>query len=174
MRLLGACLFIIILSATAAFADIYYWTDKNGETHLADSLEKVPQEYRGVVKIRKTHASDSGAVEAVPEKAAPEAAQEVELYGEHPLDWWKEQFKKFRADINNLTASIMAKKEFIRFFEAGLRHGQIFEKKDADTYDGYKSALTEDEAKSVTLLAEQEELRRKARILGVPKTLWAE
>lgn len=174
MRLLGACLFIIILSATSAFADIYYWTDKDGMTHLADDMEKVPQEFRASVKIRKTRSSDSTAVEAEPATVPNGVSQEVELYGEHPLDWWKEQFRKVQADINSLASSIFAKKEFVRLFETGRRSGQIFEKKDVETYESYKKTLVEDEAKSASLLAEQEELRRKARILGVPKALWGE
>lgn len=174
MKLLGVCLLTILLCASAAFADIYYWTDKDGNTHLADDMEKVPQEYRASVKIRKTRSSDSRPVEAAPPKAQHETSQEVELYGDYPLDWWKEKFWKFKAEIKNLEGSISAKKEFIRLFEAGRRKGQIFEKKDIDTYESYGATLADDEAKMAALQAEQEELRRKARILGVPKTLWGE
>ncbi|OGQ59630.1 MAG: hypothetical protein A3J24_05750 [Deltaproteobacteria bacterium RIFCSPLOWO2_02_FULL_53_8] len=64
--------------------------------------------------------------------------------------------------------------DFVRLFEIGRRSGQIFPKKDVITYESYKEAIAAEEAKVTSLKAELEEWRRKARILGVPKTLWDE
>ncbi|MBI5885899.1 MAG: DUF4124 domain-containing protein [Deltaproteobacteria bacterium] len=152
---------------------IYSWTDNDGSVHITDSMEKVPAKYRSKVKIRKaTESRPSNVAEPSGDGAQPQP--ETELYGDHPLDWWKEAFRKLKNDIGGLESSIIAKRNFVKLVETGMRVGQLYESKDVETYEQYRKELPDDEARLDSLKAEQEELRRKARIVGVPKTLWGE
>ncbi|MBE7415565.1 MAG: DUF4124 domain-containing protein [Deltaproteobacteria bacterium] len=46
-------LFAALILAPPAYAELYYWTDGQGNVHITDSLEKVPQEWRGKVRVQK-------------------------------------------------------------------------------------------------------------------------
>lgn len=152
---------------------IYSWTDTDGSVHITDSMEKVPIKYRSKVKVRKATESRPTNV-AEPSGAGAQPKPETELYGDHPLDWWKEAFRKLKNDMGALESGIFAKRNFVKLVETGVRVGQLYESKDVETYEQYRKELPEDEARLDSLKADQEELRRKARIVGVPKTLWGE
>lgn len=152
---------------------IYSWTDKDGNVHITDSLEKVPQRYRSKVKVRKATEPERSD-EAAPLKVYEKPQSEIEFYGDHPLDWWKEVFRKLQNDIGSLESGIAAKRQFVELFEKGARMGQRYESKDIDSYEQYKKGLPADEARLDSLRVDLDELRRKARIAGVPKSLRGE
>lgn len=164
---------VLLFTASAVCAEIYQWTDKNGVVHMTNEPSKVPEEYRGQIKIFKPSKKESppeqGAVQQAPERGAG-----VELYGDEPLEWWKENFRKKREDLQAKDQGIAAKKDFIRMFEGGRRSGQIFETKDVDRYEAYKKELSADEAGASALKDEISELVRKAKINGVPRTVYGE
>lgn len=172
---------VFFLAATA-HADIYQWKDKAGNTHITDSLEKVPREYRSKVEVRKTGPrqapQEKGPIQSAPaagvgeEVAPPDVGQEV--YGDKTIEWWKGEFAKRMKEISDMETAIDAKRQFISVFEKGRRVGQIYDKKDVDTYERYKQEVVDDEAKLVKLKDELEELRRQARFAGVPKEVRGE
>jgi len=179
MKSFFAAIAVVVFLAANAYADIYQWKDKSGSTHITDSLEKVPKEYRNKVEVRKT---------APPEKAAPSVAPAAtgdsagtppldpgqELYGDKPLDWWKGEFGRRTKEITKIETDLDAKRRFISIFENGRRMGQIYEQKDIETYERYIKEVEEDDANLTKLKAELEELRRQARFGGVPRDVRGE
>jgi len=69
MRLLLS-LSIVIFFATVASADLYFWQDKDGNAHIADKIEKVPEEYRDKVRVQKS-SEPSVAANPAPSKETP-------------------------------------------------------------------------------------------------------
>ncbi len=45
-KALMAAFFLFLMPISAAYADFYSWTDKNGFDHATDDISKVPEEYR--------------------------------------------------------------------------------------------------------------------------------
>lgn len=162
----------IVLAASVAYAEIYQWTDKNGVVHMTNELSHVPEEYSDQLKTfkpSKKNTQDEPAVQSEPARNAG-----PELYGDEPLEWWKENFRKKREDTQAAEQSIAAKKEFMKMFEGGRRGGQIYDAKDVDRYETYKKELPTDESRVNALKDEINELTRKAKINGVPKTVYGE
>ena len=62
-----------ILPLTAS--DFYEWTDENGVTHFASSLDEVPAKYRGQAKAPKPSATSKAAPASVAPKAGPATAE---------------------------------------------------------------------------------------------------
>ncbi|MBI5562159.1 MAG: DUF4124 domain-containing protein [Deltaproteobacteria bacterium] len=177
MKPMRLALLIVFLSASVAYADFYYWKDADGVTHMADSMEKVPQEYRTKVKVRTTpHRAPEPEAPASSPRTSGETQQPqpVEEYGDHTLEWWKESFRRLKSEIERLEADLNAKRDFVSLVETGMRVGQLYEAKDVERYNNYKKEIPDDEAKLASLKDEREELRRKAKIVGVPKALWEE
>lgn len=50
-RWIFLCSSIFVLWTATAFAELYTWTDRNGDTHYADRMDSVPPEYRDQVKV---------------------------------------------------------------------------------------------------------------------------
>lgn len=168
-----ACICLFLSSASYSYADIYQWTDKDGVVHITTEYEKVPEAYRDAVKTFKptkrqeTPASD-GALRQEDRQKGPE------LYGDETLEWWAVHFKKKRLDISNLGNSIAGKRGFIDIFENGRRVGQLFEPKDVDKYNQYKAEIPGDEARLKDMKDDLDEFIRKAKIHGVPKSVYGE
>lgn len=75
-----AIVLAVFAVCTDLHADIYKWTDEDGVTHFATSLEDVPERYRDQVETRVSTPEPERAAEAVPAKesetAAPQDADE--------------------------------------------------------------------------------------------------
>ncbi|TAN62010.1 DUF4124 domain-containing protein [bacterium] len=162
----------IMLTASASYAEIYQWTDKNGVVHMTNEVSRVPEEYRDQLKTFKPSKKNNQNEPAVQSEPTQNAGPE--LYGDEPLEWWKENFRKKREDAQAVEQSIAAKKEFMKMFEGGRRGGQIYDAKDVDRYEAYKKELPADESRVNTLKDEINELTRRAKINGVPKTVYGE
>lgn len=173
MKKIFLTLLAVSFLASSALADLYQWTDKEGVLHLTNDIGSVPEDYRGKVKVYKSAPAEKKK-EAVPEAQPPEQEKGEELYGDQTLDWWKETFRKKTEDLQALEAGYNAKKQFIAVFEGGRRFGQVFSTEDVETYNRYLKELPRDEASLNALKDELSELRRKARILGVPKSVRGE
>jgi hypothetical protein len=66
LMLMGLC------TATAAYAsELYTWTDKDGVTHIASSLEDVPKVYRDQVSILGSEPESGTAVDVPPQADEP-------------------------------------------------------------------------------------------------------
>lgn len=162
----------------SAHADWYRWTDDEGKLHITDDIGTIPDEKRFEMEVFKLTApvdkarQGRPAPEARPSAAAPATGEKApELYGDETLQWWKETFMKLGREIDELSAAIEAKTKFVEIIESGRRVGQIYAETDVRTYEAYKAELPGDNARLTELTAEREELRRKARIVGVPKLI---
>ncbi|MBI5970241.1 MAG: DUF4124 domain-containing protein [Deltaproteobacteria bacterium] len=179
MKSLLTAMAIVVLLAANAYADIYQWEDKSGAIHMTDSMEKVPQEYRRKVTVRITAPQEKSSPSVAPattgsDAGAPPSDAAQELYGDKPLEWWKGEFGKRTKEITKLETDLDAKRQFISIFEKGRRLGQIFEKKDIETYERYKKEVVEDEANIAKWKGELDELRRQATFAGVPREVRGE
>ena len=63
----AAALLLLLIFATSAQAQLYRWTDDNGETHFGQGLESVPERYRGTAR-------PVGSVDPPPAPSGPAAA----------------------------------------------------------------------------------------------------
>jgi len=88
--------------ANPVSAETYQWTDKNGSVGFADSLEKVPPEYRKSAK-RLQEKGSSGNFQTVP--GAPESGG---IPSEYPPaqdpDYWREQILAAQQQLEQLKA----------------------------------------------------------------------
>ncbi|MBZ0221062.1 MAG: DUF4124 domain-containing protein [Candidatus Methylomirabilis sp.] len=170
MRLILFLLAALIM-APPAFAELYYWTDGQGNVHITDSMEKVPQEWRGRVRVQKEEQAEKGPqfeTETPPPLPAEPGAV---LYGDQTLDWWRLSLARKAGEINELQQAINVKTNFVEVFEAGRRFGQVFASEQVAKYNLYKEELPADLRNLAALREEYEELQRKARIAGVPKDI---
>lgn len=179
MKALFLAMAAIVFFAANAHADIYQWKDKSGNTHITDSLEKVPPEYRNKVEVRKSGPREKGATPAAPASSGDGFGTtppdpDKEIYGDKPLEWWKSEFNKRTKEIAKIETDLDAKRQFISIFEKGRRVGQIYDKKDVETYERYKQEAVDDDAKLVKLKGELDELRRQATFAGVPRDVRGE
>lgn len=170
MRLITV-LVAMLFFTSPAFAELYYWTDGQGNVHITDSMEKVPQEWRGRVRVQKEEPAEKGpqfdAETPPPLTTEPGSV----LYGDQTLDWWRLSLARKRAEIDQHQQAINVKTNFVEVFEAGRRFGQVFASEQVAKYNLYKEELPNDLRSLAGLREEYEELKRKARIAGVPKEL---
>ncbi len=176
MRILIVIVALTVLFAGYAKADLYHWKDKKGVVHITDSPEKVPEEYRGKMKTRKTPPPTSQSVET----NAPEAARDAqaplseELYGDHQLEWWRDALVRSKNEISGLEATIAEKKLFNSKFVAQRRIKLVYDQNDLETYERHLTEIPSDESQLVRLKEERAELLRKATNAGVPRNIRGE
>lgn len=165
-------LFSMVFIPSGALADLYQWQDEKGDVHIVDDMLLVPPQYRDNVRVIKTKPPQET---APPEQYIPPSptapAGQRELYGEHTLEWWRNEFDNKKKEIADLDKMITEQKSFINIFERGRGLGQIYSKEDIEAYETYKRNLPDNESKLQRLKAELEELRRKARSYGVPREI---
>jgi len=171
MRSVRLALIILLLTSSAVYADLYEWTDNKGVVHFTDDLGKVPESLRSGVKTHKPGPKRPGDEEPSLAPASPAAGTAPELYGDHPLEWWLNTFRKLRNDKQSVEASVAAKEQYINMFDGGRRVGQIFSKEDVDRYETLKKEVPVDKERIQSLQDELDELTRKATIAGVPKDI---
>jgi|GEM_PF-2569689 len=94
--------FLMLAFANPVSAETYQWTDKNGSVGFADSLEKVPPEYRKSAK-RLQEKGSSGNFQTVP--GAPKSGG---IPSEYPPaqdpDYWREQILTAQQQLEQLRA----------------------------------------------------------------------
>ncbi len=94
--------YLMLAFANPVSAETYQWTDKNGSVGFADSLEKVPPEYRKSAK-RLQEKGSSGNFQTVP--GAPESGG---IPSEYPPaqdpDYWREQILAAQQQLEQLRA----------------------------------------------------------------------
>ncbi|HEY4706324.1 MAG TPA: DUF4124 domain-containing protein [Thermodesulfobacteriota bacterium] len=161
----------LFLAVAPAFADLYQWTDQQGVVHITDSLEKVPQAYRGKVRVIKEGVKEPGPSLETTTPPALSTEPEAQLYGDQTLEWWRQSFNRKKSDIDQLQTSINTKTDFMSLFESGRRVGQIYTPDQVARYNLYRSEMPEDLRRLSELREEYEELQRKATIAGVPKEI---
>ncbi len=176
MKKILIMLLFLFFGASYAFADLYQWQDKDGMLHITNDMGKVPDAYRDKVKVLKTTPPKPVTPAQTPETVSPALAPEEAstLYGDQTLEWWKEAFDRNKNEIQEVQSGIIAKRQYIDLFESGRRFGQMYGPVEVETYNKYKGELTEDEKRLAALNDDLTDLRRKAVIAGVPKSIRGE
>jgi len=166
---------LIVLSASPALAELYQWKDSEGVVHITDRPENIPERYRDLVRVieESAPAQPKDENETAPQ-VEPRNGRADELYGDHPLEWWRQTFMKVFEERGSLESGIAAKQRFIDVYEGGRRFGQIYGPDDIETYAKYKKELTDEQERLSRLVDKINELRRKAAIAGVPKGIRGE
>ncbi|MEE8185003.1 MAG: DUF4124 domain-containing protein [Thermodesulfobacteriota bacterium] len=169
-------LFTVLLVLTSHMfveaAELYQWTDKNGNVHATDDILLVPLKYRSKVKVY-----ESIHIEEEPPRMLDEVAPSIEpgyredLYGDYPLEWWEEEFDLKNEEVTDLGKTVSDSRRYIEIFENGRRYGQVFSQDEVQTYEDYIDDLPYMEERLEELKAELEELRRRATIYGVPRSI---
>lgn len=167
---------LIVFSASPAFAKLYQWKDSDGVVHITDRPENIPDRYRDRVQIIEESAPPppKEEKEIILRVEPPREGRAEELYGDHPLEWWRQTFTKRFEERRNIESGIAAKQQFIDVYEGGRRFGQIYASDDVETYTRYKKELPEDQERLSKLVDEIGELRRRAAIAGVPRDVRGE
>lgn len=96
---------LLLLPDGPAFGDLYEWVDKNGTVGYADSLEKVPPEYRAWAYHNRKKVQERPSI-TTPVQPQPEAAPDTEPSAtpQDSFAGWKERITKARAELDKLKA----------------------------------------------------------------------
>jgi hypothetical protein len=168
--------FLLMLVPSFAFADIYYWTDTEGVLHITDDMDNIPPEYREKLDTMETE----GVVKGVKVKAAKDAKAakpekpkdpEQEIYGDHPLNWWRLTFNRLRGEIDSARKELEQKEQFIEMFRRGRRLGQRNNPTEIETLEKYSVEMPLIEKRLDGLEDRLKDLKRSARRGGVPKDI---
>jgi hypothetical protein len=165
--------FVLLAIPPSTYADLYQWTDKDGVLHITDDMGKVPEDIRWKVKTFKTTPPKEVEPYRPVEEVVPEEKRD-ELYGDEPLEWWLNTFRKMNQDIQAIEGRIAARKQYMDIFEGGRRFGQTYAAEDVERYEKFKKEMPEDKKELEELEEELMELRRKATIHGVPREIRGE
>lgn len=163
---------LVFAFSSPAIADLYQWQDEKGGVHIVDDMLLVPSKYKNKVKVIKTKPSEQAPAQQdiqSPQQTPTPSEQEEELYGEHPLSWWKEEFNEKKQEIPELKKTIEEQKSYVADYEQGRRLYRLYSKEDTEKYETYKNNLPDNEKRLSKLQADLEALKDKARSYGVPR-----
>jgi len=166
-------LLMLLTFAMPAFSevgDLYQWSDRDGNVHITDDLLNIPQEYRDKVRVfESTHIEeDSPSQYRLDGSPAPVRGGE-ELFGDKPLRWWQWILDAKRREVTNAERLVAERRRYIDVFEKGRKVGQRFTTEEFEVYKKYKEELPAKVKRLTKLRSELEELKRRARLAGVPK-----
>lgn len=100
-----ALVFLAVFLADAGAADMYQWVDENGTVWLADSLDKVPPEYRAWAYSQRKKVQEGPSITTpVQPKSGAAPAPESSASSKDPYADWRERLEKARAELDKLKA----------------------------------------------------------------------
>jgi hypothetical protein len=156
---------------SVAWATVYEWVDVGGVVHMTDDPDKVPEKYRGVMKVKEidpranTIPADRPQIPA----ASPGAGQqETDLRGEHTRGWWTATFKDARDNLKRLADEIAVKKTNLE----NLRRQRTLYQKPSDraAYYALLDDIAAQEERAKELQKNLDDLGSKADASGVPES----
>ncbi len=163
---------LFLLLPSFVLADIYRWTDKEGIMHITDDMGKVPFEYREKISTMETDEPVKALkVRAVKNRRMKTESSELEVYGDHPLMWWRLSFVKLRSKIDSAKKELEQKEDFILMFRRGRRLGQHIKPKNIETFRRYEVEVPLIKERLLKNQKKMNDLRRRGRISGVPKEI---
>jgi hypothetical protein len=134
---------IVVSASTSAFADTYRWTDANGNVGFADSLQKVPPQYRESARRADGKSGPQSktfqTVPSDPGLASPPPVGSEEMYAV-----WRDRMNRSRGDLEQLKIQRgIAQKEYDTL--RGERFGKLFADPEVDARHRAKLAELDDE-----------------------------
>ncbi len=172
LPLLLLFLLTISLPSFAGIGDLYQWTDGDGNVHITDDLLNVPQEYKDKVRVfESTHIEEDYPDKYELDVSPAPVRKGEELFGGQSLSWWQWRLDRKRQEVENAEQLVAERKRYIYVFEKGRRLGQLFTEEEFEAYKNYKEDLPAKDERLTKLRDELEELKRRARLAGVPKSV---
>jgi hypothetical protein len=105
---------VAVFATAVCLADTYRWTDKNGNVGFADSLQKVPQQYRESAKRLdgKSGGPSTKPLQIVPSLPQPDAGVPP-ADAEDTYATWRDRVREARSELEALkTQREVAQKEY--------------------------------------------------------------
>ena len=109
--LAGALFFVflaVFMIGQAGGGEIYQWVDENGAVWFADSLDKVPPEYRAWAYHKRKNVQESPPIATPIDPKGPKSdsgpAPEPSKSTQDPPGNWQERLAKARAELDGLKA----------------------------------------------------------------------
>lgn len=95
----------VFMVELATGAEVYQWVDENGSTWFADSLDKVPPEYRAWAYRKRKNVQEGPSISTpVHPKSETVTAPEPSKNPRDPDVDWHERLNKARAELDKLKA----------------------------------------------------------------------
>ena len=98
---IAACL--VLLQPNPACAETYEWTDKDGNVGFADSLQKVPPQYRNAAK-RVEEKGSKKSLQKVPSPPGRDNTMPTDLTPNGSYGAWRSRLEAARAELEELRA----------------------------------------------------------------------
>jgi len=95
---------LVLLLHDPASAETYQWTDKDGNVGFADSLQKVPPEYRNSAKRVEETKGSTKTFQRVPTPPGRTNTMPNDLGPSDSYDSWRARLEAARADLEELRA----------------------------------------------------------------------
>ena len=93
----------VFMIEQAAGAEIYQWVDENGAVWFADSLDKVPPEYRAWAYHKRKNIQEGPSISTpIDPKSETVPAPEPSKHPQDPPVNWQERLTKARAELDGL------------------------------------------------------------------------
>jgi hypothetical protein len=176
VKMIVPLLFILLVAFSSPLsveaATLYQWIGADGNAHVTDDILLVPPKYRDKVKVYETpHVEDKTPPRFKDVKPPIFPKSGRELYGGYPLEWWERKLAFKKKEVADLEQIISDYKRYIGVFRKGRKFGKTFGSEEVRAYEDYKKDIPEKEERLEELIVELEELRRKATIYGVPRSI---
>lgn len=177
MRTLVTALCLLALSAGAASADVYQWTDDRGVVSFTDNADRIPTRYRK--KARRVESSPVTTVPAETPVSAPAPARGTapddtatapstgrSTYGGQDEDGWRRSFAAARQRISTLETELAEKRK--KQNEVARQRTIYQRSRDRVAYYGLKDEIEQGEKQLQAARQELADLEQRAAGAGVP------
>ena len=169
IKVIIAVSLVMVSASTSALAETYRWTDENGNVGYADSLQKVPPQYRESARRADGKSSPhSKTFQTAPSKPT-DAVSSPPGDPEELYSVWRDRMNSTRADLDRLKVQRdIAQKEYDTL--RGERFGKVFADPEVDAR--HRAKLAEmDEQISEKEHALSTTIPDEARKAGIPASV---
>jgi len=155
----------VMFMVAVAHAEIYQWTDKDGELHFTDNPDKIPPSFRN--KAKEVDVTPMiQATEKPAESIAPTGQNGALPFGGHDEMWWRSSFKSLRDEIKNIQDNLPGKKEKLTELR---RKRTIYSKpRDRIAFNELDEVIKRDEEHVINIQKKLADLDNDAAKSGVP------
>ncbi|MBI5575829.1 MAG: DUF4124 domain-containing protein [Deltaproteobacteria bacterium] len=141
----------LLLSPSAAGADIYRWVDESGTAHFTDDVSNIPAPYRGKAKTIIKEAPPETSPAPRPEPAfqppaphnTPASQEDAELEAARERDALASEVEQMKAKINAKETLVKTVDDRRNLALNPLR-ARVVDPADLDLYEKYKAELPQD------------------------------
>jgi hypothetical protein len=159
--------FLLLAFANPVSAETYQWTDKNGVVGFADSLEKVPPEYRKSAKRLQENKSGKS-VKTIPGAPESDNAAPPEYSLSQDPDYWRERILAAQEQLEQLkTQRQQAQQAYDNLLGQRNQHSRPI---DAQDVEKAASRISDVDRQLLNKEREISNITDEARRAGVPSS----